>query len=42
MMIDTEAPDGFYDTGLFNEFVPKGDTVKVYSFDAVKRLFGIK
>lgn len=42
MMIDTEAPDGFYDAGLFNEFVPKGDTVKVYSFEATKRLFGIK
>lgn len=42
MMIDTEAPDGFYDEGLFNEFVPKGDTVKVYGFDALKRLFGGK
>lgn len=40
-MIDTNSPEGWYDDyNLNGDFVPKGDCVKVYSFDAMKRLTG--
>ena len=40
-MIDTNSPEGWYDNyDLNGDFVPKGDCVKVYSFDAMKRLTG--
>lgn len=40
-MIDTNAPEGWYDNyNLNGDYEPKGDCVKVYSFDAMKRLTG--
>ena len=40
-MIDTNSPEGWYDDyNLNGDFVPEGDCVKVYSFDAMKRLTG--
>lgn len=40
-MIDTNAPEGWYDNyNLNGDYEPKGDCVKVYSFDAMKQLTG--
>lgn len=40
-MIDTNSPEGWYDDyDLNGDYKPKGDCVKVYSFDAIKRLMG--